>query len=652
MRSKKLILGALALVLVVCFSSVAMYAADDNDNGITDLTLGSSVSKSSISPTSYSSASISVSSATVTIRVTGTDAGSAKDDIYKINWGDGTSRAELNSANNASKTHTYSSNGTYTVSLTIETWKDGADKLATTSDSVSVTINSYSSTTNYTVTYNLNGGHVVSGISTSRTVSSGTTITLPGMGDVEKDDSYLIGWGLNSVGGTQYSTLSKYTVRSNVTFYALWSAESGSVWNFANGGSFVDSPDFDTDLYRIVGDQGSYVTLLTASDVKRDGYYLKEWNTSKDGTGTSYAVSDRYLISGSSSSLFAIWGIPVVTFDLEEVIDQIDTASGVVILTDNSAEVHAGVKIQLPELSGTIISNGWVQVVNGWRDQSGNSYDKEYTVAAAASVTLSPVFTNYFKIDLSDPVATVVFNQSWSSYQGHKVEWGDGHSNLVDNITSPNLTHEYLVNSSYSVTVSSSYLDKTVRATYNIQISNAANDVAAYTVTFETFEGSRILSQTIVAGNTASKPADPVKVGYTFGGWYADDQFTKLYDFESVIDSNIIIYAKWNDKGTFTIIFETNGGSEVGIKYVENNTKISKPKDPTKDGYSFAGWYVNEGCTVEFDFNTLISENLTLYAKWTEGASGGSGGSNAFTWIAVILVIAALLYYLFGRDSK
>ena len=651
MKNKRLILGVLALNLVVCLSSVVI-TASDNDDTITDFTLGSSVSKSSITPTSYSSASISVSGATVTIRVNSTDAGSAKDDIYKISWGDGTSNSELNSANNTSKTHTYSSNGTYTISMTIETWKDGADKLATTSDSVSVTINSYSSTTNYTVTYNLNGGHIVSGISTSRTVSSGTTITLPGMGDVEKSDSYLIGWGLNSVSGTQYSTLSKYTVRSNVTFYALWSAESGSVWTYANGGFFVDSPDFDTNLYRIVGDQGSYVTLLTASDVKRDGYYLKEWNTSKDGTGTSYAAGDRYLISGSSSSLFAIWGSPVVTFDLEEVIDQIDTSSGVVVLTDNSAEIHAGVKIQLPELSGTIISNGWVQVVNGWRDQAGNSYDKEYTVAAVASVTLSPVFTNYFKIDLSDPVAAVVFNQAWSSYQGHKVEWGDGHSNLVDNITSPNLTHEYLVNSSYSVTVSSSYLDKTVRATYNIQISNAANDVAAYTVTFETFEGSRILSQTIVAGTTASKPADPVKVGYTFGGWYADDQFTRLYDFESVINSDIVIYAKWNDKGTYTVIFETNGGSEVGIKYVENNTKISKPKDPTKDGFKFAGWYVNEGCTVEFDFNTPISENLTLYAKWTEGASGSSGGSNAFAWIVVILVIGALLYYLFGRDSK
>ena len=61
---------------------------------------------------------------------------------------------------------------------------------------------------------------------------------------------------------------------------------------------------------------------------------------------------------------------------------------------------------------------------------------------------------------------------------------------------------------------------------------------------------------------------------------------------------------------------------------------------------------MNEGCTVEFDFNTPISENLTLYAKWTEGASGSSGGSNAFAWIVVILVIGALLYYLFGRDSK
>ena len=99
MKRKEIMLGAVALVLVFCLSSLALAVNDDaetNDNGVV---LSSSVSPTSFSPTQYSSATVSVSGARVTISVSDSNVGSAIDDIYKINWGDSGS-SELNSYNN------------------------------------------------------------------------------------------------------------------------------------------------------------------------------------------------------------------------------------------------------------------------------------------------------------------------------------------------------------------------------------------------------------------------------------------------------------------------------------------------------------------------------------------------------------------------
>ena len=68
--------------------------------------------------------------------------------------------------------------------------------------------------------------------------------------------------------------------------------------------------------------------------------------------------------------------------------------------------------------------------------------------------------------------------------------------------------------------------------------------------------------------------------------------------------------------------FETNGGSAVSEQYVLKNHKVIKPADPSKDNYTFVAWYLNGE---EFDFDTLISEPITLIAKWKANDSGVSG---------------------------
>lgn len=70
--------------------------------------------------------------------------------------------------------------------------------------------------------------------------------------------------------------------------------------------------------------------------------------------------------------------------------------------------------------------------------------------------------------------------------------------------------------------------------------------VATYvTVTFDTDGGTAIPSQTVRSGAKATKPADPTKSGYTFGGWYKEDTFTTVFDFDDAVTADTTVYAKF-----------------------------------------------------------------------------------------------------------
>ena len=132
---------------------------------------------------------------------------------------------------------------------------------------------------------------------------------------------------------------------------------------------------------------------------------------------------------------------------------------------------------------------------------------------------------------------------------------------------------------------------------------------------------------------------------YTLG----DAEATQIYDAAGHYqhcDSPVIADASGNlyyinDSGTlfklgavesWTVAFNSNGGSACDTKFVATaDGKLVKPADPTRDGYTFGGWYTDETCTQAYDFSTPVMADLTLYAKWTKNAvnPGGNGGSGS-----------------------
>lgn len=139
-----------------------------------------------------------------------------------------------------------------------------------------------------------------------------------------------------------------------------------------------------------------------------------------------------------------------------------------------------------------------------------------------------------------------------------------------------------------------------------------------WTVSFDVgSHGTAPTAQTVENGAKATKPADPTAEDYSFQGWYTDTRYTMEYDFSKEVTEDTTVYAKWVKKPI--VSFNKNGhGTAPASQTVELNGKAVKPADPTAEGYVFRGWYTTAECTTEFDFNTPITADTTLYAKWDE----------------------------------
>lgn len=130
--------------------------------------------------------------------------------------------------------------------------------------------------------------------------------------------------------------------------------------------------------------------------------------------------------------------------------------------------------------------------------------------------------------------------------------------------------------------------------------------MGACTVTFLS-DGESAAPPQIRANAPADRPADPTKEGYTFIGWYNGES---EWNFETPVTADLTLTAKWQIN-RYTITFKPeNGGQDIVIKQ-DYGTAITAPANPTKTGYTFAGW----DKTIP---TTMPAGDMTITARWTE----------------------------------
>lgn len=127
-------------------------------------------------------------------------------------------------------------------------------------------------------------------------------------------------------------------------------------------------------------------------------------------------------------------------------------------------------------------------------------------------------------------------------------------------------------------------------------------------------------TQTIDRGGKFKEPAKPSKENHTFAGWYNGDKEFK-FDADTTNAPNVLeLVAKW-DINKYTVQFVSEHGS-FEDQTIEHGKPIETDKltIPEVEGFTFDGWYADENRTIEFDFNTQITHDTKVYAKWEKNA--------------------------------
>lgn len=140
-----------------------------------------------------------------------------------------------------------------------------------------------------------------------------------------------------------------------------------------------------------------------------------------------------------------------------------------------------------------------------------------------------------------------------------------------------------------------------------------------YTVSFNSNGGSAVSPIGVTYGKKYGNLPLPTKPGYTFDGWYTDSGEKVTADSTVNVDRNHTLNAKWREN-TYTVSFNTNGGSSVGSISVKYGDTYGTLPTTQKDYYTFTGWYTSpSGGTKVSSGDTFNStSNITLYAQWKE----------------------------------
>ena len=117
-------------------------------------------------------------------------------------------------------------------------------------------------------------------------------------------------------------------------------------------------------------------------------------------------------------------------------------------------------------------------------------------------------------------------------------------------------------------------------------------------------------------GNTATVAADPSRAGYQFAGWQdaAGNQYAAGNTV--TVDRDITLTAQWNKLVTVSFDLCGHGGANIPSQTFVSGNKASEPTAPKEDGWVFGGWYTEKGCQYRFSFDSAVTSDITLYAKW------------------------------------
>ncbi|XID93408.1 InlB B-repeat-containing protein [Paenibacillaceae bacterium WGS1546] len=547
----------------------------------------------------------------------------------------------------------------------------------------------------YQVSYNGNG-HTGGQPPAASSHDYGSGVAVQGnAGSLVKTGHTFAGWNTAADGsGTSYAPEETLSLgASDVTLFAQWTINRYLVSYDGNGSDGGSVPA------EHLHDYGSAVTVQgNAGNLSKTGHAFADWNTKQDGSGTRYAATNVFTMGAEDVTLYAQWTANRYTVSFEsnggtEVDDQsVVYGHAITPPSDPTKTGHtfdgwySDASLQTPFSFGTPIGAADVKLFAKWSVNSyevaynGNghsggsapesgSYDYDASVTVQGNVgglsrtghtfagwntAANGTGTFYgegdtFTLGAEDVTLYAVWtvNRYVVSYAGNGNDSGsvpgDGvHDYLSNIVVSDNIGNLGKIGHSFAGWNTEADGTGTSYAAGGALVLGAENVTLyaqwtpnSYTVSFESNGGTEVDDQSVVYGHAIAPPSDPTKTGHTFDGWYSDEGLQTPFSFGTPIGAaDVTLYAKWSIN-SYTVGFNSNGGSDVDSQTVVYGQWAAEPEEPTKTGFTFMGWYADEELQTPFRFETPIgAADMTLHALWSINSytvvydgNGSTGGA-------------------------
>lgn len=469
---------------------------------------------------------------------------------------------------------------------------------------------------------------------------TGKNVTLP---NATKTGSTLKGWYTSGTGGTRVGGAGDaYTPTESTTLFAQWNETEYTLTINPNGGVWNGSASNQT----VIGTYNSTRTI--ANPTAPNGYTVTLNDNGRTNSIVQTKTFSRWINSGSGN----IRDNTTYTFGNGDGTLTAEYTANVVTLPTPTKEGYTFNGWYTESTGGNKVNspytpNNDITLYSHW---TANKYTITFNNDGGQNSTTTKEVTYGEKYGtLPTPTKYGYTFDGWFTSNGTKISENDN-VNITENIT---LIAKWQ-GESYTLTVNpnggtwnESSEIQTVVGTYN-STREISNPIApkGYTVTLNDSENTTSIVQTksfngwtktgsgtiagttytfengngeIVANYTSNKVTLPIptKEGYTFKGWFTQENGGTKIETSYMPESDITLYTQW-EANKYTITFDGNGVTlEQNSKEVTYGQTYGELPEPTKEGYDFDGWYTEDGNLIKSTDIVNITKNITLTANWS-----------------------------------
>jgi LPXTG-motif cell wall-anchored protein len=499
----------------------------------------------------------------------------------------------------------------------------------------------------YTVTYNANGA--TSGtapVDGSSPYASGTTVTVLGnSGSLVKTGYGFANWNTAANGsGTSYAPSASFTIGANTILYAQWATTYTVTYN-GNAKTGGSSPTEGSIPYA----SGATVTVLgNTGGLVKTGNTFDNWNTAADGSGTSYAGGDTFVI-GVDTILYAQWRA-AVTYDG-------NGSTGGTVPVDGSSPYLNGSTVTVLGNTGSLVKAGYS--FDNWNtsaDGSGTSYATGNTFAIGANTILYAQWTvtNSVTYNANGATSGTVPVDGLSPYANGASVTVLSNSGSLARIGNTFANWNTAANgsgTSYAPSGTFTIGTNTILyAQWRTTVTYSGNGSTGGTVPVDASSPYLNGSTVSVLGNTGSlvKADGDGDSFYIFANWNtaADGSGTCYAPSATfVVAIDTVLYAQWTAI-SYTVTYDANGSTggtipvDVSSPYLDGSTVtvLGNTGSLVKTGYVFTHWNTaadGSGTSYAPSDTFVITDEIVLYPEWspvgsytvTYSGNGSTGGT-------------------------